>query len=362
MPEGDTILSIAGRLRPVLVGKPLEKIETPQRRHALDRWPEKLAGARIRAIDTHGKHLFLRWDNGLTIHSHLRMSGRWRIFERPFDVGRAGPRGVARARDRGPHRRAVPRPDPGADPRQPPAATTPTCGGWGPTSSPRSSTGRRSSCGCASDDPTRPVADALLDQRTLAGIGNLWKNESLYQCQIDPWRPMADVSDEELERVVRTAREMMLREVRHGGRLAGGEVFEQGGKRCRALRNDDPRRGPVGREPHDLLVPDTARPRLGRMRSTADGSIAAALEISALTKRYDDGTLALDSLDLTIPDGAFFGLLGPNGAGKTTLINSVTGLVRVTSGSIRVFGHEALGNGIEVLAGARRSSASPRRT
>ena len=76
-----------------------------------------------------------------------------------------------------------------------------------------------------------------------------------------------------------------------------------------------------------------------------------ALEISALTKRYDDGTLALDALDLTIPDGAFFGLLGPNGAGKTTLINSVAGLVRVTSGSIRVFGHEALGDG---LRAARR--------
>ena len=65
-----------------------------------------------------------------------------------------------------------------------------------------------------------------------------------------------------------------------------------------------------------------------------------ALEIRGLTKRYDDGTLALDALDLTIPDGAFFGLLGPNGAGKTTLINSVTGLVRVTAGSIRVFGHD----------------------
>src|SRR4029453_3274089 len=76
----------------------------------------------------------------------------------------------------------------------------------------------------------------------------------------------------------------------------------------------------------------------------------AALEIRGLTKRYDDGTLALDGLDLTIPDGAVFGLLGPNGAGKTTLINSVAGLVRVTSGSIRVFGHEALGEGLAPLA------------
>src|SRR5690348_14900064 len=80
------------------------------------------------------------------------------------------------------------------------------------------------------------------------------------------------------------------------------------------------------------------------------GRPIAALDIRALTKRYDDGTVALDRLDLTIPDGAFFGLLGPNGAGKTTLINSTTGLVRVTSGSIRVFGHEAVGDGLDSLA------------
>ena len=52
-----------------------------------------IAGPRSRPThgcggSTHGKHLFLRWDNGLTIHSHLRMSGRWRIFERDFDQGR----------------------------------------------------------------------------------------------------------------------------------------------------------------------------------------------------------------------------------------------------------------------------------
>jgi ABC-2 type transport system ATP-binding protein len=84
-----------------------------------------------------------------------------------------------------------------------------------------------------------------------------------------------------------------------------------------------------------------------------------ALEIRGLTKRYDDATLALDALDLTIPDGAFFGLLGPNGAGKTTLINSVTGLVRVTEGSIRVFGHEAVGDGASALAARRVVGLSP---
>jgi ABC-2 type transport system ATP-binding protein len=65
----------------------------------------------------------------------------------------------------------------------------------------------------------------------------------------------------------------------------------------------------------------------------------AALSIRGLTKRYDDGTPALEGLDLEVPSGEFFGLLGPNGAGKTTLINAVCNLIRITSGTIEVFGH-----------------------
>ena len=63
-----------------------------------------------------------------------------------------------------------------------------------------------------------------------------------------------------------------------------------------------------------------------------------ALQLRQLTKRYDDGTLALDSLDLEVPSGSFFGLLGPNGAGKTTLISAVCNLIRLTDGEISVFG------------------------
>jgi ABC-2 type transport system ATP-binding protein len=68
---------------------------------------------------------------------------------------------------------------------------------------------------------------------------------------------------------------------------------------------------------------------------------APALELRGLTKRYDDGTLALEEFDLVIPAGSFFGLLGPNGAGKTTLISAVCNLVRVTSGEVLVFGEPA---------------------
>ena len=68
---------------------------------------------------------------------------------------------------------------------------------------------------------------------------------------------------------------------------------------------------------------------------------APALELRGLTKRYDDGTLALENFDLEIPAGAFFGLLGPNGAGKTTLISAVCNLIRVTEGDVLIFGQPA---------------------
>jgi ABC-2 type transport system ATP-binding protein len=63
-----------------------------------------------------------------------------------------------------------------------------------------------------------------------------------------------------------------------------------------------------------------------------------ALEIRGLTKRYDDGTLAVEDLNLEVHDGAFFGLLGPNGAGKTTAISAICNLIRITEGEILVFG------------------------
>jgi ABC-2 type transport system ATP-binding protein len=77
----------------------------------------------------------------------------------------------------------------------------------------------------------------------------------------------------------------------------------------------------------------------------------AALSLRGLTKRYDNGFLALDGLDLEVPDGAFFGLLGPNGAGKTTLISAVCNLIRVTAGELHVFGHDHATNDARALVG-----------
>jgi endonuclease VIII len=93
VPEGDTIAWAANRIRAVLAGRVPEEIRMPQPRHALDHWPERLAGRMVTSVDTHGKHLFLRFDGGLVIHSHLGMSGTWGVY------GRA----AAGATHRGPH-------------------------------------------------------------------------------------------------------------------------------------------------------------------------------------------------------------------------------------------------------------------
>jgi ABC-2 type transport system ATP-binding protein len=66
------------------------------------------------------------------------------------------------------------------------------------------------------------------------------------------------------------------------------------------------------------------------------------LLVDRVTKVYDDGTVALDELELRIPAGCFYGLLGPNGAGKTTLIGIAAGLVRASPGRVFVFGHDAV--------------------
>jgi ABC-2 type transport system ATP-binding protein len=67
-----------------------------------------------------------------------------------------------------------------------------------------------------------------------------------------------------------------------------------------------------------------------------------ALDVADLVKRYPTGTEALKGVSLQIGEGEFFGLLGPNGAGKSTLIHCTTGLAQPTSGSIQVFGHDAI--------------------
>src|SRR5215475_12161779 len=80
MPEGDTIAYAAARMRPVLEGAVPDEILTPQARHRMDRWPQRLEGRAVTQIRTRGKHLFIAFEGELVIHSHLRMTGAWGVY------------------------------------------------------------------------------------------------------------------------------------------------------------------------------------------------------------------------------------------------------------------------------------------
>ncbi len=82
------------------------------------------------------------------------------------------------------------------------------------------------------DDPTRPIGDALLDQRTIAGIGNLWKAEGCFAAGIDPWRPTGRVSDEEALAIVRATRPRMQRSALDGFAARDVQVYDRAGRPC----------------------------------------------------------------------------------------------------------------------------------
>jgi endonuclease-8 len=232
MPEGDTIHHAARRIGAVLLNSIPEQVLTPHPRHRAADWPAQLAGRAVRSVDAHGKHLFVRFEGELTLHSHLRMSGSWGVHREGARWKRAARRAWL-----------VMRTD-----------------GWsvvqfdGPVlelmSESRTRLDRRLAAlgqdvigarfdharflgKLRADDPGRPIGDALLDQQIVAGIGNVWKSESCFATGLDPWRPAGRVSDEEAIAVVEFAREHMRRSAdKDGFSTRPKAVYKRAGMPC----------------------------------------------------------------------------------------------------------------------------------
>jgi endonuclease-8 len=230
MPEGDTILHAAERIRPVLAGRVPEEIVTPQPRHARDRWVERLARRPVRAVDSHGKHLFLRFDGGLTLHSHLRMTGLWGVYARGERWRRSPRRAwlVLRTDSHEVVQFDGPVLELMTDSR---TRFDQRIAGLGPDVLADAFDAERFLRRLREDDPTRGIGDAILDQRNLAGMGNIWKAEGCWEAGIDPWRPVGRVFDREALAVVEAARPRMLLSAREGfpKRL---RVYDRAGRPC----------------------------------------------------------------------------------------------------------------------------------
>ena len=231
MPEGDTIHRAAALIRPVLAGHVPDVLRTPHPRFARDRWEERLAGRSVRAVDAVGKHLLLRFEGGLTIHSHLRMSGAWDVH----DAGARWRRGAHRAwlvLQRG-DREIVQFDGPVlellTDAR---VRNDPRLAGLGPDVLAAQLDADAIVRRLREDDPTRPVADALLDQRSVAGIGNVWKCEACWAVGVDPWRPLGRTADDELRAMLAAIRPRMQAAVADPRGAREVAVYDRAGRPC----------------------------------------------------------------------------------------------------------------------------------
>lgn len=221
MPEGDSLHRAARRLQP-LVGEVVE-VETPHPRAAATGVADQLDGRRLESVEAVGKNLVLRFEGGLVLRSHLRMTGRWTIRDRggawrgrPWLVLRGGTREavlwggpVLELNARGVRR------------------VGPDILGEPPDVEAMIAALRRA-------DQDRTVGDALLDQRLVAGIGNLWKAESLWEARVSPWRTLGDLSDTELREVLAAAARLMRASVETGRERRS--VYRTAGRPCPRCR------------------------------------------------------------------------------------------------------------------------------
>jgi endonuclease VIII len=231
VPEGDTIAHAANRIRPVLEGRVPDEIETPHPRHALDRWPLRLSGRAVERVDTHGKHLFLRFEGDLVLHSHLGMVGVWGVYgpgrrwgrsrHRAWIVLRSGEHEVVEFD--GPLLELMTEGRTRFDQR---------LAALGPDVLAGEFDRDRFLARLRGDDQTRYIGDALLDQRNVAGIGNIWKAEGCWAAAIDPWRRVSSVTDDEALAIVEAVRPRMMRSAEFGHRAIQARVYGHAGRPC----------------------------------------------------------------------------------------------------------------------------------
>jgi len=236
MPEGDTILRAARTLSRALAGQELHRLAIGSAR---DRGPlreiELRPHTRIKGVEARGKHLLISLTDGLTVHSHMGMMGSWHLY-RPGEPWRLRERAA----------RAILETDDAVA-----VCFTPQMLELLHRPAEDSERLRRLGPDLSREDPDldeavtrlrtlRPheseIGVALLDQRISAGIGNVYKSETLAACGVDPFAPIGDLSDDELHELFATASRFLRRNAATVMRstVPGGlAVYGRTGRPCR---------------------------------------------------------------------------------------------------------------------------------
>ena len=232
MPEGDTVFRAARSLDRALSGKVLLESDFRVPQHAT----ADLSGQTVAETVPRGKHLLTRTDAGLTLHTHLKMEGAWHLYK-PASRWRGGRaheiRTVLKVEDWTAvgYRLGIVELLPTDQEHQAVGHLGPDL--LGPDWDLDEALAR------LRREPERSIADALLDQTNLAGIGNIYKNETLFVVGVNPWTKVGDVPD--LAHIVQTAQRLLDAGKGHAtttttGTTAPGRtawVFSRGGQPCR---------------------------------------------------------------------------------------------------------------------------------
>ena len=249
MAEGDTVLRAARRIEQTLGGAEVS-VSSPNPRGRIAGL-ERLEGRRLEAVEAHGKNLLLRFGD-LVLHSHLGMNGAWHVYRRGAPWRKSA--GAAWAVLRGEQWEAVQFGGPTLRVLRAAAARLdPQLAGLGPdilaedfdlgeaTRSLRGERVRRLSAHGRQNADSLGLGEALLDQRRVAGIGNIFKSEACFAARLDPWRRLDDLDDAELERALLAARELMLSAVAEGRHERA--VYRHAGRPCPVCRTPIASRG-----------------------------------------------------------------------------------------------------------------------
>ncbi|MEA2972760.1 MAG: endonuclease [Actinomycetota bacterium] len=232
MPEGDTLARTSATMHRWLAGREITAATT-----RVDGFPaDRLVGRTIESVDAWGKNLMIRLEGGQVLHTHLRMTGSWHVYPAGHPWRR--PERQARLTITCGDRVAVCFNAPVVELLRPGAELRhPSLAGLGPDVLHEDirldEVRRRARAG----PPDRPLGELLLDQRVVAGIGNIWRAESLFAEGHNPWTPLSALTDDQLDALVTTAGRLMRAAVEsRTGVPSKIAVYRRTGQPCRTCR------------------------------------------------------------------------------------------------------------------------------